>query len=119
MGTWGEGNFHNDSARDYLASVIKHHIQTIEDCLGSEQKQKLINCGESKLMPSADILTLLCEAYNASLPVSEATVRDWKDSYLEIFDQQIDSYKPEPSYKLKRRNTIEETFEILASLAEE
>jgi hypothetical protein len=112
MGTWGAENFQNDDAREYLNSVIEYHIDTIKNCLESAE-QNLLNCGESKLMPSADILLLLCEFYSASLPVSEVTVREWKERYLRIFAERIDGYKPDPDYKLKRLKVIEDTFDLL------
>lgn len=125
MVTWGAGNLDSDDAGEYLDSLMKQLVKTIEACLGgkyvmypSDDDDDILGaCGESMLMPSVDILALLCENYAVPLPVTEVVVQGWKDQYLRIFDRHINRYGIKPDFKVRRRRVIETTFDRLLGLA--
>jgi hypothetical protein len=125
MVTWGAGNFDSDGAGEYLDSLMKQMVKTIEACLsgkyimhpGDDDDDILGVCGEPMMMPSVDILALLCEHYAMPLPVTEAVVKEWKAQYLRIFDRHINRYELKPGFKVRRRRMIESTFDRLIGLA--
>ena len=112
MGTWAEGNFDNDGALDYLGDIINQFTTNIEDLFKSGTSAGLDECGESELMPSVEIISILCEKCNG-VPPKEKVLERWKKKYLEIYDSQIDGLSPKADYKQKRRKVIEETFNKL------
>ena len=118
MGTWGAGNFDNDSACDYLDSIKFQLIKVIEDCFQTEDETELLDeCGD-ELMASVEILTLLTEHYyghNPHVEVSEA--QRWREKFLRMYDEQLDDYEPQKDYNIERRKIIEDTFNKLEQQA--
>jgi hypothetical protein len=117
MGTFAEHNFGNDGAMDYLALLTAKLVATITEIMADPERMELDEDGESMLMPSVEILALLCERYNAT-PPKPATVRQWCQKYLKMYDRCIDDLKPDPHYKVARRKVIENTFRWLEGLGE-
>ena len=116
MGTWGAGNFQNDSAGDYMDEVSKMFVDRIEECMADGDCRALDEMGEALIMPSVVILsTLHTHCYGALPPVG--TVRRWKQTYLQVFDDEIDELKPAEGYKEERRAVIESTFATLEAQA--
>jgi hypothetical protein len=111
-------NFGNDGARDYLAMMTAKLVATIREVVGDDERIAPDEDGESLLMPSIDILAILCERCNAA-PPRPATVKQWRDKYLAAFDKGIDKMKPKGNFKAERRRIIENTFHWLESLAKE
>src|SRR5262245_53002353 len=93
-----EDNFGNDGARQYLDVTIAKLVATIKEIIADPERLEPDEDGESLLMPSIDILAVLCERYNAA-PPRPATVRQWHEKYLLAFDQGIDAVKPKPRFK--------------------
>jgi hypothetical protein len=116
MGTWGEDNFANDGARDYLAMLVARLMATITEVFSSEDRIALDEDGEAMFMPSVEVLALLCERYNA-VPPKPSTVRHWHDRYLEVYDRSIDGLKRPAEFKAARRKVIEKTFRWLEGLS--
>jgi hypothetical protein len=117
MGTFAEHNFGNDGAMDYLSVLTAKLVATITEIMADPERLRLDEDGESMLMPSAEILALLCERYNAA-PPKPTTVRQWCQKYLHTYDREIDALKPDPHYKTARRKVIDNTFRWLEGLAE-
>jgi hypothetical protein len=117
MGTWSEDNFGNDGARDYLSMLTAKLVATINEVFKDPERTGLDEDGESLLMPSVEVLALLCERYDAA-PPRPATVRQWHEKYLEVYDRDIDKLKPRGAYKAARRKVIDNTFRWLESLAD-
>jgi hypothetical protein len=59
----------------------------------------------------------LFERYDAT-PPKPATVRQWSQKYLKIYDRCIDDLNPDPHFKTARRKVIEHTFRWLEGLGE-
>ncbi len=117
MGTWGEGNFDNDGALDYLAEITTGLVKTIEETLADEIMASLDEDGEAKLVPSLDILATLRENYSYIILPKVEKIESWKSSYLKIYDEQIDDLTLKQGYKEQRRATIEATFDKLINLS--
>lgn len=117
MSEWTEDNFGNDGARDYLAMMTAKLVATIREVIGDDERIAPDEDGESLLMPSVEILALLCERCGAA-PPRHATVKQWHEKYLAAFDAGIDKMKPSAAFKSDRRHVIENTFRWLESLAE-
>ncbi len=117
MGTFAEHNFGNDGAMDYLSLLTAKLVATITEVVADPERMRLDEDGESMLMPSVEILALLCERYNAT-PPKPATVRQWGQKYLSTYDRGIDALKPAANFKTARRKVIEHTFRWLESVAE-
>jgi len=116
MGTWGAGNFENDGAADYLIGVIEEFANRIENIL-EEGEANLDERGEEELVPNIAIISALCRELGASAPERES-ITEWKEKYLQIFDEQIEDFEPEEGYAEERRRVIEETFDELLELAD-
>jgi hypothetical protein len=117
MGTSGEDNFANDGARDYLKMLTTQLVATITAIMATPSRLAMDEDGESMLMPSIEILALICERANA-VPPKPARVRQWRAKYLDVYDETIDGLNPPPEYKTGRRKVIENTFHWLESLAD-
>jgi hypothetical protein len=120
MSAWsarGVDNFDNDGALDFLSMQTMHLTATIKAVVADDARLELDEDGETLLMPSVELLALLCERYNAEPPRANL-VRQWRDKYLEVYDRDIDELTPSPEFKTGRRKAIEKTFRWLESLAE-
>ncbi len=117
MGTFAEHNFGNDGALDYLAMLTAKLVATISEVLADPERMALDEDGESMLMPSVEVLALLCERYNAR-PPKPAAVRQWSQKYLTMYDRCIDDVSSDPAFTVARRKVIEHTFRWLEGLGE-
>jgi hypothetical protein len=114
---WGVGNFDNDAAVDYLSMLTMQLTATITAVAADDERLALDEDGETMLMPSVEVLALLCERYNAE-PPKPAAVQQWREKYLAVYDRQIDTLNPSAEFRVGRRRAIEQTFRWLAGLAE-
>lgn len=117
MATFAEHNFGNDGAMEYLALQTAKLVATITEIVADPERLELDEDGESMLMPSVDILALLCERYGA-MPPKPGTVRQWSKKYLNAYDGSINRITSDAGFKTARRKAIEQTFRWLESLSE-
>ena len=117
MGEWTEDNFGNEGARDYLSMMTSKLVATVKEVISDDERLQPDEDGESLLMPSIEILALLCERCGAS-PPRLSVVKQWHEKYLAAFDAGINGMDPPPGLAANRRRVIENTFRWLESLAE-
>ncbi|HEY7428610.1 MAG TPA: hypothetical protein VH682_30550 [Gemmataceae bacterium] len=117
MGTFAEHNFGNDGAMEYLALLTAKLVAAITEIMADPERLELDEDGESMLMPSVEILALLCERYDA-MPPRPSTVRQWGQKYLKMYDRCIDAVCSDAGFKAARRKVIENTFRWLTGVAE-
>ncbi len=117
MATFAEHNLGNDGAMEYLSLLTAKLVATITEIVADPERRELDEDGESMLMPSVDILALLCERYGA-MPPKPDVVRQWSQKYLCTYDRSIDKVTSDPGFKAARRKVIEHTFRWLESLSE-
>jgi hypothetical protein len=117
MGTFAEHNFGNDGATAYLSVLTSKLIATIKEVCADENRLEADEDGETLLMPSVEVLALLCERYGAAPPKAE-TVRQWHQQYLAAFDATVGRLKFKADFKAARRKVIDNTFRWLEGLAD-
>jgi hypothetical protein len=117
MGSWGDDNFANDGARDYLSMLAAKLVATITEIYRDDDRLALEEDGEAMFMPSVELLALMCERYGAT-PPKLATIEQWRERYLQLFDETVEGYNAEPEFQASRRRRIEQTFRWLIGLAE-
>jgi len=112
MARWGEGNFDNDFALDFLAEVVQNLLEDILFCVGPENHS--LFCGETRLMPAIDILVTLGRAYPyiVGVKLSDQPINEWKKTYLRMFEERSDMDDEDQA----RRTIIAETFSNLEEL---
>jgi hypothetical protein len=93
MGSWGPGNFDDDGAQDYLDTITAALEKKIEEVLLDKDRANPEEDGESVLMPSVALISVLCE-HCQSAPPKEELVRTWHQKYIEIFDIVISGRDP-------------------------
>ena len=125
MGTWGSGNFDDDTAADYLLDLCGALVTGIEETVKNETLMEPDEPSSALMMCNVEILATLAENIRSSddSPLSNAlfpniapdpeTVSNWKAAYLRVWDGYIDELEPKPGYKEKRRRVIETTFDRL------
>jgi hypothetical protein len=117
MRIWGEDNFANEGARDYLAMLAAKLVATVSEIFIDTERLELDEDGESMFMPSVELLALLCERYDIA-PPKPSSVRPWQEKYLKVYDASIAKYNPDARFRVERRKAIEKTFRWLISLSE-
>jgi hypothetical protein len=110
-------NFASEGARQYLAVLTARLVATISEVIGDDERLAPGEDGESLLMPSVDVLAMLCERYDAE-PPRPATVRQWRAKYLAAYDAGAHEMGPPPEFRAGRRKRIDETFRWLEGVAE-
>ena len=119
MGTWGVGNFDDDDARNFLDSLIRQLKESIEASLipdNLKQPSFLEKYGDSKVVPAIDIICTLCEHYDNPPSLELATVENWREIYLQVYDDMVGSYGTELEYEKERRKAVADTFERLEEI---
>jgi hypothetical protein len=117
MSTFAEHNFGNDGALSYLAMLTARLVAVIAEVAGDPSRLPPDEDGESMLMPSVEILALLCERYNVEPPRPDL-VHQWATLYLEAYDKAPAPRRAKPGFKAVRRKVIEQTFRWLQGLAD-
>jgi hypothetical protein len=117
MATWGEGNFDNDDAVEYLGLLAAKLVATISEVVDDRTRRRPAEDGEGLLMPSVELLALLCERYNAA-PPKPASVSHWAKQYIAAFDRGPDPPGVDKSFRTQRRKAVENTFRWLQGVAE-
>src|SRR5262245_36285860 len=112
MGTWGAGNFDSDAALDFVGEQIRRYIALINEVFAVAYRFRLDEEADGELIPSVEILILLCEHCGGVLP-SWLDVAAWKQRYLAMYDAQISGLAPVGGYGDERRAVIESTFDRL------
>jgi hypothetical protein len=115
MGTWGAGNFDDDTAADHL-SILTGRLRA--------EVGKAIDAGAGEIEPdeyggvavpcNVELLALIAEqrwvgTMLPSLEVAEA----WKKKYLDVWDGYIDELEPSEEWKKERRAVLVQTFDRL------
>lgn len=117
MGTFAADNFGNDGAREYLALLTAKLVATITEIMAHKGRLALDEDGETMLMPSVELLALLCERYDAVPPKPDA-VQKWARKYLKVYDAGVEALGLDAEFKVARRKAIDNTFRWLQGLAE-
>lgn len=121
MGVWGPGNFDSDTVADGLGELTNRIIGQIAQEFEDESDDSALQPDEwgGEMVPAwLEILIEMVERprVGATFP-SVATLTDWRDRYLRVWDEYIDELEPEDEYKVERRAVLVSTFERAVALA--
>lgn len=117
MGAWGNGNFEQDGALDFVWRAVQHPL--IQKVRTVVEKPVLAEADESDSGPivaAVDILALLSEHVNAAPPKPDE-VALWKATFLKSWDRTAADVIFRQSDVIERRSIIAATFDRLARLA--
>jgi hypothetical protein len=117
MSTVRDDNFACEGARDYLSLLAAKLVATITEIHRDGERLALDEDGESMFMPSVELLALLCERYDVE-PPKAATIKQWEDKYLRLYDRTVKKCYADPDFQASRRKVIERTFHWLSSLSQ-
>ncbi len=116
MGSWGNGIFESDNAKDYVADIIDDFIEEIEDAIATIQDKNTYAEYDEALLVLVSLIEAICQKVGSAPPERDAVVR-WKKRYLEAFDQ----YGPEQWISLNsihaRRKEIVKCFQSLIDIS--
>ncbi len=129
MGTWGHGNFENDTAAEYLVEFCQPLLEQIRKAVADPKSLEPDECDSDIMMANIEILVVMGENIGRTTediigdslfpfpyPVVEE-IEQWKSAYLQVWDYYIDSLTPSPNYRKKRRELIVNTFDRLSKVA--
>ncbi|MBM2614678.1 DUF4259 domain-containing protein [Actinoplanes sp. LDG1-06] len=116
MGTWGSGNFDDDTAADHLSGLTARLVREVEDAMAGDPVELEPDEYWGVAVPcNLEILHVLAGRGWVGVQLPEAaTVEAWKATYLGVWDATIDDLEPGPEYKTQRRAELERTFDQLA-----
>lgn len=114
MGTWGTGNFDNDTAADHLSGLTGRLVREVADAMAGDPVELEADEYWGNAVPcNVEILTLLAGRWvGVTLPPAE-TVEAWKAAYLSAWEASIDGLEPTPEFRAERRAVLERTFDAL------
>src|SRR5262249_40311376 len=129
MGTWGPGNFENDTAAEYRIELCKPLVEQITQTAEQSQLMHPDEPDSEIMLANIERLSALAEnigRYEAEwvgdmvfpfpFPAAEQ-IEHWKLEYLRVWDGYIDGLKPSDDYKRRRREVIVATFDRLRCAA--
>lgn len=122
MGTWGPGNFDDDTVADGLSEITDDLIAKIAESFVDDDDTELQpdEWGGSMVPAWLEILTDIGSAgrVGATFPPS-TTLEAWRDRYVRVWDGYIDELEPDEDYRKDRRHVIVSTFDRAVALAHE
>src|SRR5262249_2886624 len=113
----GDDNFASQGARDYLSLLAAKLVATVTEIYRDKDRLGLDEEGEAMFMQAVELLALLCERY-AVEPPKPATIQQWQERYLRVYDRTAAESYPDEEFRHSRRKVIERTFHWLLSLSE-
>jgi hypothetical protein len=119
MGTWGKGNFDDDTAADHLSIVAGRIYDEIVAAMNGDVVELEPDEYWGVAVPcNVELLALFAEQrwVGAKIPDLEM-VAAWKAKYLGVWDAYIDKLSPNTDWKPKRRQVLVETFDRLAKMS--
>lgn len=131
MGTWGHGNFENDTVAEYYCELLKPLLSQIRNTVSDVKLMEPDEPDSEVMLANIEILTVLAENIGRTekewvgdlvfpFPFPDPSeIKTWKTEYLKVWDDQIDGLEPTPEHKQKRRGTIENTFDRFIKISKD
>lgn len=119
MGTWGSGNFDDDTAADHLADLTGRLVDEVAAAMSGDPVELEPDEYWGVAVPAnLELLHLIAQQnyVGVRLPGSDV-IAGWKDLFLAVWDGSIDGLEPAPGHKDSRREVLERTFDQLAEEA--
>ena len=118
MGSWGPGNFDNDTARDHLFEVTRELAEQVEQALADATALKLAGKVETNaelaetldaVLPNIEIICVLHESLGGGFLPEPESADEWQAQFEQLTD----------AAAVDRGEVIRETFERLRRLAQQ
>ncbi|TDC61055.1 DUF4259 domain-containing protein [Micromonospora sp. KC207] len=119
MGSWGNGNFDNDTAADHLGSLTDRLIAEVAEAMSGDSVKIEPDEYWGVAVPcNLELLHLIAQQnyVGVDLPAPD-TIADWKTKFLTVWEEAIDDLEPTPDHKEQRRAHLVRTFDQLTELA--
>lgn len=118
MGTWGPGNFDDDTAADHLSRLTDQLATEVAEAMAGDPVGVEPDEYWGVAVPAnLELLALLARTHYVGVLLPQvATIEAWKTRFLEIWDGSIDGLEPSPAFKEARRAVLVRTFDDLVEL---
>lgn len=119
MGTWGSGNFDDDTAADHLSDLTNRLIAEVAEAMSGDPSGIEPDDYWGVAVPcNLELLHLVArQNYVGAVLPDPATIAAWKTRFLAVWDGSIDGLEPGPEHRAQRREVLVRTFDQLAELA--
>lgn len=119
MGTWGHGNFDNDTAADHLEILTGRLIAEVAEAMAGDPVEIEPDEYWGVAVPcNLELLYLIAKQnYVGVSLVGPDIIADWKAKFLAVWDETVDELEPAAGYKKERRAVLVRTFDQLAEQA--
>jgi tetratricopeptide (TPR) repeat protein len=113
MGVWGEGNFDDDTAADYLSVLTRRLVEELAAAMDNKNVEPDEYWGVA--VPCiAELLNLIArQKWVGTMIPKPAVVDKWKRDYMSVWDGYIDQLDPNPELNERRRAVLVRTFDEL------
>jgi hypothetical protein len=122
MGTWGAGNFEDDTALDHLSALRNTYklegmcaelLRAVRDAMANTASLEPDEY-EGVIVPcNLKIIAQMMDTFGpdvCKLPKPNVLGK-WKTTYLNVWDGYIDELEPDPDWKQSRREVLGQTFD--------
>ncbi|MFI2362673.1 DUF4259 domain-containing protein [Promicromonospora sp. NPDC019610] len=118
MGTWGPGNFDDDTAADHLSRLSDQLVTEVAEAMSGDPVGIEPDEYWGVAVPAnLELLALLARtSYVGVLLPEVATLEAWKSAFLAVWDGAIDGLEPSAAFKDARRSVLVRTFDDLVEL---
>ncbi|MEV0891353.1 DUF4259 domain-containing protein [Promicromonospora sp. NPDC050262] len=118
MGTWGPGNFDDDTAADHLSRLTDQLATEVAEAMAGDPVGLEPDEYWGVAVPAnLELLAVLARTHYVGVLLPEvATLETWKSTFLEIWDGSIDGLEPSEAFKEARRSVLVRTFDDLVEL---
>jgi len=114
MGTWSHGNFDDDTSADHLSILTSQLVKEVEDAMADPADLEPDEYWGCAVPCNLELLTLIARQgwVGVAFPAADIA-KAWKQTYLRVWDDNIDGLEPKPEYKRLRREVLVKTFDNL------
>jgi hypothetical protein len=118
MGTWGHGNFDNDTSADHLSILTGQLIKEITQAMAEPRELEPDEYWGCAVPCNIELLTLIARQHwvGAALP-KPATVEERRTTYMAVWEEYIDQLELAEPDKAERRAVLARTFDDLLEQA--
>jgi hypothetical protein len=117
MGTWGNGNFEQDGALDFVWREVQQPLlRKIQMMVEKPVYAEADEPDSGSIIAAVEILALLSEHVNAAPPMPQE-VATWKEIYLKAWNRTAGEVYAKQEDVIERRSIIAATFDRLAASA--
>lgn len=118
MGTWGPGNFDNDTAADHLSLVTSQLVDGIQEAMHDPAELEPDQFWGVAVPCNIELLVLIAkQGYVGCMIPDLQTVMNWRRHYMEVWERNIDQLQPRGDHKVRRREILQKTFDEFCDIA--